>query len=303
MSRPVTASHVFDFAEVLAGWHKISVTAGPSGDLVMLALQQKPDYRKNGGTTSKSFVNKPNQFRIHHLHDGKWSSSDLQETLQNMSYAQPLSQSRWILVRARSGGNTDGNGHIYAAQGNLLETVALGDGIQDVQTTIKGHLWVSYFDEGVFGDTSLGNSGLACLNEDGTLAFDFNKLTQGMIADCYALNVVSDSETWLCPYTDFPIVRLRDRQIDHSWDNNPIHGSGAFAVWKDRVLFSGGYSEKNKLFIVNLYRLDSGELLKEECHAVDESGSEIKFTGVFGRGSRLYLATEQSLYFLELQEI
>ena len=123
-----------------------------------------------------------------------------------------------------------------------------------------------------------------------------------MIADCYAFNTVNIGEVWLCPYTDFPFVKLKSKQIDGKWDNNPVHGSDAFAVWKDRVLFSGGYSDKGKLFIVNLYRLDGKELLTEECHAVDENGSKIKFKSAFGRGSRLYLETDQSLYFVELQE-
>lgn len=302
MSRPVIARHLFNFAPVLSGWNKISVSAGPSGDLIILALQQEPSYRNRDGTSPQSFVDKPNNFRVHHLTENGWITCDLQETRQNMHHAQPLSGNEWVVVRARSAGNTDGNGHFYSAQGDLLRTVAFGDGIEGIQTTADGQIWVGYFDEGIFGNTTFGRAGLASFGQDDALTFDFNRLTEGMIADCYAFNVVSATEVWLCPYTDFPVVKIKNNQISSRWDNNPICGSHAFAVWKDRVLFVGGYGEKDKLFIVSLYRLDGQELLKEECHAVDENGEKVKFKSAFGRGSRLYLETEQSLYFLELQE-
>lgn len=305
MSRPIVARHLFDFDPILSGWNKISVSAGPSHDVIVLALKQPPEYRDKSGLSAKLFVDKPNNFRIHHLTAWGWNVIDLQETWQNLHYAQPLTQNQWIAVRARSAGNTDGNGHLYSAQGNLLKTIVLGDGIRDVQTTIKGQIWVGYFDEGIFGGTTFGQAGLACFDSGGALAFDFNSstyLTSGMISDCYAFNTVSDSEIWLCPYTDFPIVQIKNKHISKQWDNNPVHGSDAFAVWKDRVLFAGGYSERGKLFIVSLYRADGQELLREECSAGDENGDEVKFVSAFGRGSRLYLETDRSLYFLELQE-
>ena len=302
MSRPVIAHHLFDLAPVLSGWNKRSVSAGPSGDLVILTSKQELDYRKYDPAAIRLLINQQRNFRVHHLTRRGWNVLDLQETHQRLHYVQPLPQDRWIAVRVRSGGNTDENGHIYSAQGTLLRSLALGDGIQDIQTTVDGQLWVSYFDEGIFGDTTLGRAGLACFGSDEALAFSFNRMKQGSIASCYALNVVSNNEAWLCPYTNFQIVKVKDYQINYSWDNNPIRGSRAFAVWKDRILLAGGYSDKGKLFVVNLYRTDGQELLKEECHAVDEKGDEIKFKSAFGRGSRLYLETDQSLYFVELQE-
>ncbi len=306
MSRPIAAHKVFDFADVLAGWHKISVSAGPSGDLVVLSLRQEPEYRSRDGLTSKSFVRKPNDFRIHHLTEWSHSQVDLTPTLQNLHYAQPLPQGQWLAVRARSEGNTDGNGHIYSASGELTETLALGDGIADVQVTAQGEIWVGYFDEGIFGSSIFGSAGLACFDPHGALVFDFNSttvLTGDSIADCYAFNAANSNETWLCPYTDFPIIKIKDKRISRTWSDNPIRGSDAFAVWKDRALFRGGYSEKDKLFIVSLYRQENNEMHKEECHAVDENGGRINFVGAFGRGSQLYLETEESIYSIELQEI
>ena len=81
MSRPVLAHHLFDIAPVLSGWNKISVSAGPSGDIVILALKQEPSYRSPDGTSPQPFVNKPNNFRVHYLTGNSWVICDLQETL------------------------------------------------------------------------------------------------------------------------------------------------------------------------------------------------------------------------------
>lgn len=305
MSRSIIAHKVFDFADILLGWHKISVSAGPSGDLVVLSLKQEPEYRSRDGLTSKSFVKKPNNFRVHHLTEWSQSQVDLQETLQNLHHVQPLPQGQWLAVRARSGGNADGNGHIYSASGELIKTLPLGDGVADIQATSQGEIWVGYFDEGIFGSSTFGSAGLACFDQQGALVFDFNSttvLTGDGIADCYAFSAVNSDEVWLCPYTDFPIIKIKDKQVSRTWDNNPVRGSDAFAVWKDRVLFCGGYSEKDKLFIVSLYRVKNDELHKEECHAVDESDNKINFVGAFGRGSRLYLETDESIHSIELRE-
>jgi len=37
-----------------------------------------------------------------------------------------------------------------------LRSFHAGDGIQDVEAAGDGTIWVGYFDEGVFGGTSLG---------------------------------------------------------------------------------------------------------------------------------------------------
>ena len=66
--------------------------------------------------------------------------------------------------------------------------------------TVK--VWVSYFDEGVFrGSSGLGSGppALGRYDAEGVQRFNFNAANEWMIADCYAFNVVSDEEVWLCP--------------------------------------------------------------------------------------------------------
>jgi hypothetical protein len=106
---------------------------------------------------------------------------------------------------------------VLAPNGEAESTFTLGDGVQDVQVSRAGRIWVSYQDEGVFGNygwgapngpAPLGSAGLVCWDTDGTKVWDF-VAPDGLpaIADCYAMNV-SDEAAWACYYTDFPIARV-----------------------------------------------------------------------------------------------
>ena len=89
-----------------------------------------------------------------------------------------------------------------------------------MQVSEDRRIWISYFDEGVFGNTRLGQSGLVCLDDRGGCDFDFATLVSDevpSIDDCYAMNVCSNREVRLCYYTDFPLVWLLDGKPEGVW--------------------------------------------------------------------------------------
>src|SRR5262249_30565077 len=155
-----------------------------------------------GASFAKLHADHLNNFRIDHLVDGEWRSVSLPPTRENLNQVQPLGEDAWLLVRGRAKGEKDRNAHVYSLDGTPIRSFHAGDGIEDVQTNETGHIWVSYFDEGVFGDTTLGASGLACLNASGKVRFNFNEVARADaapdIGDCYAFNACSDEEVWLC---------------------------------------------------------------------------------------------------------
>ena len=208
----------------------------------------------------------------------------LPPTHENYHFVQPLGGDDWLLVRGRAKGNSDQSAHVYDSAGTLSRSFHAGDGVEDIQTTEDGRTWVSYFDEGVFGDTTLGQAGLVCLDSSGEVTFRFNDLAaRGTdIADCYALNVCSNREVWLCYYTDFPLVQLADGKIAETWPGLSVKGSHAFAVSGRKVFFAGGYDNRNRLFLADL------DTSKVQQHIpVDAEGNEITDFAAFGRGSRL----------------
>jgi hypothetical protein len=292
----VTAQRVLVYADLLDGHHLIDVAVGPSFDPILLSLVGEPDYRrvKYGASSPKQRAERPNAYRVHYRIRTRWASLDLPATDENYHSVQPLPKGHWLLVRGRANDEKDSNGHVYDADGKLLRSFHAGDGIAAVQTSHNGHVWIGYFDEGVFGNTPLGTSGLACLDPHGRPVFRFtdlgaDRLIQSM-ADCYAFNVCSDREAWLYYYTDFPLVKLVDRKLAGSWDM-PIRGANGFAVDGERVFLSGSYDHKDRLFLAPLATLKFEKLMP-----VDESGTPLPPFRAMGRGACLHLATAEALY-------
>jgi hypothetical protein len=225
-----------------------------------------------------------------------WTTVDLPETVENYHDVQPLGGEQWLLLRGRVDGEDDCNAHVFDSSGKHLRSFYAGDGIQDMQVTANGQVWVSYFDEGVFSGKSLSESGLVCLDAHGECSFRYPGADGGAppgITDCYALNVASDRVVWLYYYTDFPLVRLVDGKVDGVWLNVPVEGSSAFAVRGDKVLFAGGYGQKDELFLVQLATMKCRPLL-----AIDDRNDPITPVHAFGREGSLFLQTDESLFLL-----
>lgn len=300
----IQASQVFDTEEVASARYVVRVAVGPHADLVVLSLDAPPDYRRtapSGANFAKLRADHMNCYWIDHFRSGEWSSLALTPTNENFHFVQPLGEWGWLLVRGRADGNSDKNAHVYGMGGTCLRSFHAGDGIEEIQATEEGRIWVSYFDEGVFGETALGQTGLACLDSSGRVSFRFSELASAGavpdIADCYALNVCSNRETWLYYYTDFPLVRLVDGQVAGLWTGIGVKGLHAFAVSGEHALLAGGYSKRNRLFLVDL----ATSKVKERI-PVDEKGRAIEGFAAFGRESHLWLQSGSALFVVDLSD-
>jgi hypothetical protein len=176
---------------------------------------------------------------------------------------QPLPDGQVLLVGARCQwhpAGPDRNAVIYDDAGQVVRESTLGDGIEHVQVTASGHIWVGYFDEGIFGNYGwagpgpepLGSAGLVRFGPDLKPQWSFP--TDGAVAadicDCYALNV-TDHDVWTCYYTDFPVVRVRDGVVT-AW-RTTVDGARALAVDRTTVAFVGGYGkDADRVLLVEL---------------------------------------------------
>jgi hypothetical protein len=303
-TKTIEARPLFEFANVIDNRHLVAASVGPNLDPLLLTLDEKPDYRIETSPDQPSFPKKragrPNRFRIHHqVADEVWTTLDLPETDENYHAVQPLGEEKWLLVRGRADGDGDRNAHVHDIKGRHVRSFPAEDGIQDVQVTRGGDIWVSYFDEGLFGGTRLGHAGLARLDESGNCSFEFNSTAVGVpdIVDCYALNVASDHDVLLYYYTDFPLVRLLDGKVDRVWSKVPVKGSSAFAVRADMVLFVGGYEKHNELVLARF-----GDRRGTTLAVTDDGGRPLGRFSAFGRRDRLFLQTEDALHLVEVPE-
>lgn len=188
------------------------------------------------------------------------------------------------------------NGMVYDRDGRLVVEETLGDGLEHVQTTADGQVWVGYFDEGVFGNYGWGSPGPSPVGERGIVRFDRHLRSEwefpspseqawGAISDCYALNVGQDA-VWACYYTDFPVVRIQGDVVT-SWDNE-VRGAKALVVAEERVALYGGYGDERHRLVLG--SLVGGRLQVESVTAIrmSDGGPLPPEATVHGRGRWLH---------------
>lgn len=231
----------------------------------------------------------------------------------NFPMAQPLLD-KFILIGARCAfrgpKDIDKNGRVYSKAGKLRSAFVLGDGINNAQTTSSGVIWTSYLDEGVFGNLGwkkpIGSSGLVAWDSSGKKLYEYKPPKGiGPIHDCYAMNVASDRDVWVCYYSDFPLVHIRDMKVQGVWDMKKLDMSttvcGArFAVQDEHVLFWGGYGTKS---LCHLYRLGKNgkSRLVGSVKLCNRVGNTLPIGQVHSRGDTLhFIGGKGSLYQLRV---
>lgn len=227
---------------------------------------------------------------------------------------QPLPDGRVLAVAARARLHQDGpdrNAIIYSADGTALAAETLGDGIEHVFTTATGHVWVGYFDEGVYGNYGwgddnrepIGSSGLVRFTPDLEVDWRFPSHIDnpwGAISDCYALNVDADT-AWTCYYTDFPIVRVHEGALT-GWHGDGI-AAKALITDGSRIALYGGYGADRN-------RLVTGELTDDRMRSTAQyrlvlpDGRDLpRGARVIGRGPNLHVLTPTTWYRLDLHDL
>ena len=290
----------------------IAVTIGPSDEALALILMGADEYRK-GGPEGASLA----RAKTDRLHDYLIASpngeSETRIVGENWNYhhAQPLESGRWLLVGGRAvyrTGNPDQNARVFDANGRFQTEFALGDGIQDIQVTADGRIWTSYFDEGVAGNRGwpqppIGREGLICWSRDGEPTYRYiPPAGLDVIVDCYAMNVTSKRDTWICYYPGFPLVKIRDQRVAAFWSApEQVHGSAAFAIFDRWVLFQGGYVGRGVWELFELrHELPMRSMGRFDFR--DEHGEALG-TGVVARGDNIVFYRGDCLYSVRMSEI
>jgi hypothetical protein len=249
---------------VAAGW-------GPDDDLALVITDSTDATVARGGSSGSGADRGFRATLVRVPPDGRGARAVRVELELVASRVQPLADGGFLVASSRCARYTDGthelNGAILAADGHEVRRVLLGDGIGELQLDRDGCIWVGYLDEGVFGnlgwDKPVGAPGLIRFAPTGDVLW---KYPQGFehppegdvmrgpsganalppIDDCYAMNVAYDA-VWICPYSDFPLVRIGLDGATRSWPPFGVDGPAAFAVDHGRVLMFGGYRSNGDL--------------------------------------------------------
>jgi hypothetical protein len=207
----------------------------------------------------------------------------------------------------RSEDDYDLNGAVIQPDVGQITRILLGDGISSMQIDCLGRIWVSYFDEGVFGNfgwggrsgpAPVGSAGIACFSASGEKIWGFPQNAIYAISDCYALNV-SGADAAIYFYTDFPICKISgDYELTY-WKTR-LAGCHAFAMSEAEVLLSGQYNDPPDA--AYLGGIGSGELENtKRMRLLMPDGSGRSGGQLLGRGKYLYHFDSENAYRLSLE--
>jgi len=302
---------VADFSALLEGCQG-PVAFGVGHDGSLLAAARTSDESavevKGGATFPKSRLKRPSDYLVVSLCDGDQRRVVVRNESLSVSHVQPV-PGGVLLAGARChwrSGDPEKNAVVCDGEGRPVKRFCLGDGIEDLRVSPDGTIWVSYFDEGVFGNYGWGHhtappvgaSGLVAFDPDGGVRFtyDAEKAGTDSICDAYATNVCGDDDVWICFYTDFRLVHVV-RGTYEVWPTG-LAGMRAIAVRDNRVLFFGDYQNKSRARVLELGpRRASSQV--DEFDVVDPAGETFDTAWVCGVRDRLFLFRDRQVFTLE----
>ena len=280
---------------------------GVMGDGTLLACARRsteaPTISKGIGIFPKSRFDRPTDYHVLVRKGSDTREIVVRDEAMAVHHVQAVSDGV-LLASARCFWKPEGpeqNGAVYDWEGRLLRRLTLGDGIQDVRASPDGTIWVSYFDEGVFGNYGWGNPGPEPMGATGLLAFDgagaqtffYSAADAGTdtICDAYAMNVAGNGDVWVYFYTQFPIVHITGGRYQ-VWSPG-VPGAGALAVREDRVLLYGEGLAKR------LALSSDGTAAVEEEREIEGPDGRSLVAAARGVGGILYLFDRGRIFALE----
>lgn len=198
------------------------------------------------------------------------------------------------------------NALIIGTDGGVERRGCIGDGLQHVQVGPDGTIWTGYFDEGIFGNLGWGGPGPTPLGAAGIVSWSrsFEKVweldpSEGLIADCYALNVGADA-VLACTYTDFPVVRIDAGQAA-MYPTVNVSGPRGIVASGDRVGIVGTYRDPSVLIIGDLVGGQFVEQRRTNLWAPD--GSPLPMSRVQSRGSEVHFFEGSRWFSFSIDEL
>ena len=295
-----------------SGYSLVANSVANDGSLLFLSIEQagtdavRETYASGIGIFPKTRMKEAKRFHL-----SIWRATSPLQTidLPELDLTFPLvdmfPDGRILVVGPRCSWRGDEdydlNGVVFDPKRAKLSRILLGDGINSAYVDALGRIWVAYGDEGIFGNfgwgspgpAPVGAAGLVCFTETGEKIWEYPADSNGMMADCYALNV-SGSEATIFFYTDFPICRVSSK-FDLSYWKTELSGCHEFAISRDVVLFSGEYNDPPDAAYLGRFETH-GHMDARQVRLFLPDGSCLPKGQLLGRGKHLYFFDALSVY-------
>ncbi|MFE6484870.1 hypothetical protein ACFVGN_18295 [Streptomyces sp. NPDC057757] len=232
-----------------------------------------------------SHLDEPHDARVVTVENGRPYETHLSGVRLRHPSLGALPDGGFVLADARSRPGEE-QVQVFDALGRPSWAFRVGDAIEDLLVDETGDLWVSHFDEGIYGDDELSWPGLRRWSGTGDPLWEYRPGPgHGPISDCYALNVGTRA-VCACPSQDFPLLEIREDRVVRVREN-PVKGARGFAVHADRVVFFAPYGHHDRIVDCRMTReavrpLGYGRLVRAD-------GGELGRRRSVCRGPRIYV--------------
>lgn len=276
---PLAVRVVLDFDEAEIHGEFIDFSVDLDGVVTVLTADRLPDYRRVEGHVGyfQSFSRKPINYTAHVVCQSIPTRIKLGSTLENFTSIRKFSPDSILLARGRTQGKDPADGVLVDFEGNLCKRIGLGDAIEHLFITPNQSIWVGYFDEGYMSSDSFGG-GIVLLDADGVPQFRSSNRELACL-DCYAMTMDRKGTVHACTYTDFPIVSITTSGNIRRLGKATHDGSDIIAERGNKVLMSGGYDARDRLFLQDLTSgksvpcclpgVNNASSLLADCYAID----------------------------------
>lgn len=236
-----------------------------------------------------------NNWTIKILKDGNMEEIQLRNVPLIPTEVDVFSDGTILIVQGRclkDGTYVEKNARRYDRDGNFITEFTLGDGIEQMQIDETDTIWVSYFDEGIFGnfgwDEPIGSGGVVAFTAEGERLWDANEFG---IVDCYAMNVVSSNKIYFFYIDDFYLVHLNDKKESIRYRvNNRDYTLQQFMFDQNGLI-----GQSDTYTMIRYKKHIRSYTPKEEIQLISESGKRLNGP-IFMRGNYLYIVSKEGIY-------
>jgi len=227
----------------------------------------------------------------------------IQHAPWDLRFVQPLPHDRFLVVEGWSG---PANAWVVDLGGKIVQSANVGPGVGQVFATEAGEVWIGYSDMGVFDGDSLSRHGLVRFDESLQPRWTFvNNKSRHTIDDCEGVNVQGDT-VWMCPYVEFPVVRIREEDVD-VWSNLEFQ-TNIGAVLVDEAtgavgLVSTGWSAYPGTCVIG-HLTDTAFVPRRALVLRLPSGTALpRDAELTGKGSQLHIVHGHDWYRVDLRDL
>lgn len=165
-----------------------------------------------------------------------------------------LNEWQILVVDSRAKSIKDPNATIFDLGGKVSGTFHAGDVISHVAVT-KRTIAVGFHDEGVLGNNSVSNEGVAIFDLKGKFLQGYNSaVIAGVeVMDCYCLCNAGGDEIAFVPYPSMHLVKWNAKAKCHSTTNLPKAASGpsAIAIHQSKLYVIGSHHDQNTMLRID----------------------------------------------------